>query len=263
MEKNEIFSIIYNPTTEYGANQRSPYEAKISNPEEYANLFHIVKKHFRKKTYDEAFHLIERLKKEGCGYVCMVNSLFEAFFDKQEQFKKIFGFDMVNKDGSLNYNTVLVDLYCTMDNHIGGQFLFFTWDRYIEHEDLIWGCNKENGKFEWKERPYGNNAFQMKYRWETYCKQHGIKTKVRINRLVTPRNFEKYVKGGTVSILCNKFTLHKEDGSPVKVKNWHFMTITDVTEDKKYVVSSWGKRYTLNPREIKGLRFYQVIEYPL
>ncbi len=263
MDKNAIYSIIYNPKTEYGASQRSPYEVKVSNPKEYAMLFHIVKKHFPKKSYNQAFHVIERLKKEGCGYVCMVNSLFVEYFDKQEQFKEIFGFDIINKNGSLNYNALLVDLYCAMDNHIGVHLPFFTCDTYIKNEDRVLHYNKEKRKFEWKEKPYGNNILQIKYRFETYCRQHGIKANLSLTPLVTPRNFHRYAKKGSVSILCNKPTLQKEDGTPIKVKDWHFMTITGVTEDRKYVVSSWGKRYTLDLRDIKGLKFYQVIEYPL
>lgn len=261
MKKHALSSIIYNSTTEYGASQRSPFEMKTSNPAEYTKLTTIVQKHFPKMTASEIDNLIERLKKEGCGYVCMVNSLFTEFLDRPKRFKEVFGFDMINADNSLNYNTLLVDLYCKTDNHIGINFPFFAWDTYIKNEDRVLHYNKEEIKFEWKEKPFGNNVLQMKYRFETYCMQHGIKASLLIIPFITPKTFHKYAKMGSVSILCNKPTLQKEDGTPIKVNDWHFMTITGVTKSGKYIVSSWGNRYVLDQKNIRGIRFYQVIRY--
>ncbi len=254
-------SIVYNILDEYGASQRSPFETMTSNPTEYAQLCNIVKSHFPDWAPDVIQDFIEKLKKEGCGYVAMINSLFNEFTDDRKGFQKAFGFDMYSSDGTLNFNQVLVDLYCTMDNHIGGRFLFFTWDTVVKHEDQVWCDEDKDGTFEWKDKPFGNNEVQMKYRWETYCKRHGIDAKIDINQLITPKNYEKYAKKGSVCILCSKFTLYNEEHKPTEVKNGHFMTITGVTKNNKYIVSSWGKRYTLDPKDIKGFTYYQVIRY--
>ncbi len=261
MNKHIRNHTVYNPIDEYGANQRSPFETMTSNPAEYAQLSNIVKSHFPQWTADDIHDFIAKLKQEGCGYVAMINSLFEEFTDNHLEFQNIFGFDMFSPDGTLNFNQVLVDLYCSMDNHIGGKFLFFTWDTIVENEDRVWVDDDKDGKFEWKDKPFGNNEVQMKYRWETYCKKHGIDTKVEINQMITPKNYYKYAKKGSVCILCSKFTVHNEAQQPTHIKNGHFMTITGVTQDNKYIVSSWGKRYTLDPKDIKGFKYYQVIRY--
>lgn len=261
MKKTNINPIVYNEN-EYGANQRGPYLAATADPEEYHHLCMIVKQHFPDKTQQQIDELLQRLRKEGCGYVAMINSLFDVYSSKADLFYKTFGFSMYDSDGTLNYNHVLVDLYCQKDNHNGGRFLFFTWDIYAENEDRIWSDSDKNGTFEWTEKPYGNNELQMKYRWESYCKEHNIRCKVMINKLVTPENFASYAEKGSVSILCSDFTVYNTDDKPTHIKGGHFMTITDITPDeKRYIVSSWGKKHYLNPKDIKGFRYYQVIAY--
>lgn len=253
---------VFNEESEYGANQRAPYLAATGNPEEYRQLCAIVKMHFPEMKQEQIDALLLRLRKEGCGYVAMINSLFEAYSDDPGEFYKKFGFSMYDVDGSLNFNRVLVDLYCKKDNHNGGRFLFFTWDIYAENEDRVWSDGDNDGKFEWMEKPFGNNELQMKYRWESYCKEYGISCKVTINRLVTPKNYSSFASKGAVSVLCSNFTLYNDKKQSTHVKNGHFMTITGVTKDEtKYIVSSWGEKYYLDPKDIKGFRYYQMITY--
>lgn len=261
MTKHTLNHTVYNSIDEYGASQRSPFETMTSNPKEYAQLSNIVKSHFPDMTQEKVDAFLQKLKQEGCGYVAMINSLFDEFTHDRTNFKERFGFDMFSADGTLNYNHVLVDLYCKMDNHNGGSFLCFSWDTYAKNEDKIFVDEDKDGKFEWKDKPFGNNEVQMKYRWETYCKQHGINVKVKINQLVTPKNYEKYASKGSICILCSDFTLYDDSGKSTHVKNGHFMIITGVVDDKKYIVSSWGDKYYLDPKDIKGFRYYQVIQY--
>lgn len=261
MTKRTLNQTVYNSINEYGASQRSPFETITSNPEEYAQLSNIVKSHFPNMNQKEIDNFLKKLNQEGCGYVTMINSLFDVFTNDRDSFKTLFGFDMISADGTLNYNQVLVDLYCSMDNHIGGTFLFFSWDQVVENEDRVWVDDDKDGKFEWKDKPFGNNEAQMKYRWETYCKKHGIDTTVEINKTITPRSFEKHARRGSVSILCSNFTLYDEAGKPTHIQNGHFMTITGVMDNKKYIVSSWGDKFYLNPKDIKGFKYYQVIRY--
>ncbi len=253
---------IYDTKTEYGASQKTPSLLKESDPLQYDQLCKIVKKHFPEMTQDQMDELLQRLCREGCGYVAMIHSLFEAFIHKPSFFREKFGFPMYNSDGSLNFNQVLVDLYCKMDNHNGGRFLFFTWDIYSEDEDIKWEFDETERKLKQTSKPYGNNELQMQYRWERYCKEHDVDVKVEINRLVTPENFEKYDRKGSVSILCSDFTMHNDQGMETHIKNGHFMTITGAYEGK-YTVSSWGKKYTLDPLNIKGFKYYQVIRYSI
>lgn len=253
--------IVYNESTEYGANQVSPHEVLGKNPYEREELQKVVKAHFPIMEDEDVKAFLYRLDREGCGYVSMINSLFDAYAEKPDTFREIFGFSMYDIDGTLNFNRVLVDLYCQMDNHNEDRFGFFSWDTYNPIEDQKKLDEDKDGVFEWTSKPCGNNQDKMKYRWETYCKRYGIKADVQIEVPVTPKNFLKYARKGSVSILSSDFTMYSEDGKATHVKNGHFMTITDVTEDGKYVVSSWGEKYYLNPDDIKGFVHYQLIRY--
>lgn len=255
---------IYNEKTEYGANQCSPNITATSDPEEYQQLCRIVKATFPEMKQKEIDALILKLRKESCGYVAMINSLFEFFIDRPDEFRRIFGYSMYDADGSLNYNHVLVDLYCKKDNHNGGRFLFWTWDFYSKNEDRIWKDADKDGTYKWVDRPFGNNELQLKYRWESYCKEYGIKAKVSIVTAVTPKNYPTYRKKGYVSALARNYRIVDDHGNISDSEGGHYMTITGVTEDrKKYIVSSWGKRYYLDPKEVEGYLGYQIVKYKL
>ena len=254
--------IIYNLQNEYGGNQCSPNITATTAPEEYRQLCEIVKSSFPEMTQEEIDAFLLKLRNESCGYVVMINSLFEEFIDKPDEFREIFGFSLYDVDGSLNYNRVLVDLYCKKDNHNGGRFLFWTWDFYTKNEDRVWKKNEKDGKYGWVDKPYGNNEAQLIYRWESYCREYGIRAKVRIYTAITPKNFYKYRKKGYISVLARHYKIVDDKGNENKSDGGHYMTITGVTDDqKRYVVSSWGKRYYLNPKDVKGYLGYQLVTY--
>ena len=51
--------------------------------------------------------------------------------------------------------------------------------------------------------------------------------------------------------------LFREDGTAAAVDvGGHWMTITGTTEDGRYIVSSWGGRYFLNPSELNNPSFF-------
>ena len=98
----------------------------------------------------------------------------------------------------------------------------------------------------------------------SYCKEHGIRVKVRIYTAITPKNFHRYRKKGYISVLARNYKIVDDNGKVDASTGGHYMTITDVTEDKKrYVVSSWGKRYYLDPKDVKGYLGYQMVRYKI
>ena len=260
MTQHTVNHTVYNPIDEYGANQQSPIDSLRKNPNEYAELANIVKSHFPYMTDEDIKNYLQKLCDEGCCYVAMINSLFEEFTNRRNEFKDIFGFDMTSVDGSFNYNHILVDLYCKMDNHNQQRFLFFTWDSYAKNEDRIL-YEDEDGTIQWRNKPYGNTFIQIKHRWETYCKRYGIKVRVKRTQDITPGNFHNYVQKGYVCISCSDYTMYDDCGKSTHVDNGHTMIITNVTTDYKYIVSSWGKRYTLDLDNVKGDLSYRLIQY--
>lgn len=257
---------IYNPDGEYGGNQCSPdiiaaSENAESNPE-YRELCHIVKSHFPNMTPKEIRDYMYLIRSESCSYVGMINSLFEEFIDRPDEFYQAFGFPMCNGDGSFNYNHILVDLYCKKDNHMGYRFLFWTWDFHNKHEDHEWKDENNDGKSEWVHKPYGNSDEQIKYRWETYCREHGVKVNVTRINSVTPKKYYKIRQYGYLTLSASNYKLIDENGNVSDRERGHTMTITDVTKDqKKYIVSSWGKRYYFDLADAKGYLYYYIIKY--
>jgi hypothetical protein len=259
MESN---AIIYNLNGEYGGNQCSPNIAATSAPEEYRQLCSIVHNSFPDMSQEDIDAFLLKLRKESCGYVAMINTLFEEFIEKPDEFRRFFGYSMYDSDVSLNYNRVLVDLYCKKDNHNGGRFMFWTWEFYANNEDRVWKKNEKDGKYSWHDHPYGNTEPQLIYRWESYCKEYEIRAKVRVYTTVTPKNFNKYRKKGYIPVLARNYKIVDDNGKEDISKGGHYMTITGVTDDqKKFVVSSWGKRYYLNPKDVKGYLGFQIVTY--
>ena len=68
---------------------------------------------------------------------------------------------------------------------------------------------------------------------------------------------KEYINSGkNVNIATESFNLYNENGKAVaKDVESHWMTITGVTKDGRYIVSSWGKRYYLNPSELSRQDF--------
>lgn len=94
----------------YGGNQSNP----VTQSDELADL---VKKYHPEFTEDEIVDYLTKLESEGCGYVALINTIFQQFTGREEDFEKTFGFPMYGKDGDLNYNAMVTDFYSAMDNH--------------------------------------------------------------------------------------------------------------------------------------------------
>ena len=67
--------------------------------------------------------------------------------------------------------------------------------------------------------------------------------------------------GRCVNIGVSDFDLYNESGEQVShCDEAHFMTITGVTEDGRYIVSSWGEKYYIKPNELNGQIQYTVYD---
>ena len=145
---------------------------------------------------------------------------------------------------------------------MGQHFLFWTWDFYNEHEDQEWKDENNDGQYEWVNTPYGNTDEQIKYRWESYCREHGVKVIVTKLTTVTPKKYYKFRRHGYLTLSASNYKLTNDSGTVSTYERGHTMTITGVTEDqKKYIVSSWGKRYYFDPADVNGYLYYYIIKY--
>ena len=193
----------------YGGKQHGP----MQNPDE---VYDIVRKYHPDWSIDKIKKYLATLNSEGCGYVSMVNTIYLRFKGRESEFEHTFGFPMYDKDGNLNYNALITDFYTAKDNA-------FT---------------------------KGTTAADREKMWESYCRDHGVAVDVRDVK-VTVDNYHELAKEGQIVISAKPLNLFKRkaDGSYFLVDDrdgGHSMTITGVTEDGRFIVSSWGETYYLN-----------------
>ena len=196
----------------YGGKQHGP----MQNPDDVVD---IVRKYHPDWSTDKINEELAKLNNEGCGYVAFANTIFLRFKGRESEFERTFGFPMYDENGNLNYNDLIADFYFAKDDP---------------------GSN---------DGPTTGEAAKM---WESYCRDHGVNVAVQNNVKVTVDNYHEYAKKGQVIISTRPLNLwkRKADGSYMLVDTrdgGHAMTVTGVTEDGRFIVSSWGETYYLNP----------------
>ena len=77
---------------------------------------------------------------------------------------------------------------------------------------------------------------------------------------VTTDNYNDIADKGQIIVAIEPCILEDEAGNTVfKANGGHAMTVTGVTEDGRFIVSSWGKRYYIDPdTDYNRLQFQQV-----
>lgn len=227
----EIDSVVFDDTGEYGGNQGSPMVVPRGSSEEEA-IYDVVRRHFPDMSDEEIRDYLTKLNTEGCSYAATINTILAAYEGREEVFEKIFGFPMY-KNGDLNYDELLVDFYCETDNH----------NKNIWGEDYV-NLFEDISSVEGE----GVNEKQQIYRAGLYLINKGVDVEISAPR-ITVDNFKEYAENGYVVLDYFNGPLLREDGSVAQNLTGHAMTITGVTEDGKYIVSSWGGKYYIDPSQ--------------
>ena len=231
--ESQIDSIVFDDEGLYGGDQGAP--RAVWRAEEKAELYQIVRQYYPNMSDDEIRDYLDKLNNEGCGYVAIINTIFAAYEGREEEFEKTFGFPMYGNDGDLNYNHLLVDFYSATDNH--NRFLF--WDTVNNNEDP----SSTKGS--------GTTPSSRKYRTSLYLSDKGVEVDIDTNVKVTPENFSQVSNDRYIVIRYHNGNLQYEDGSTAQyINGGHAMVVTGVTEDGRYIVSSWGDKYYIDPNEI-------------
>lgn len=241
----EIESVVFDDDGTYGGNQGSPQGRTGA---EKKALYNIVRTYYPDFTDREINQYMKKINSEGCGYVAVINTIFAAFEGREKAFEEKFGFPMYGKNGDLNYDRLLVDYYAATDNHNQGK----TGD-YINYRE-------DASKEELKKSSYnyrtdatgrGTSQYDREYRTHLYLDKKGVPLTVENDYKLTPQTFAEASKDGYVIISYRYGNLQREDGSVYQyIDGGHAMVVTGVTDDGRYVVSSWGERFYIDPKEI-------------
>jgi len=247
----------------YGGNQSGPYYDEAH----YDTFREIIYRNTGVRYTDEQLrdYYLHRLNAEGCTYTAMINIIMAQYEGRPDDFRRDFGFDMYNERGELNYNTLLVDLYSSVDNHNPN---WLGQDKYNRREDYSIFTDPEKNYFTYDEKTdtsgIGNTTERYKYRLEKYLNDRGVNANVRCydSSEITPENFEEKAKGGQIQIsLRPPYQVQDAlSGETATYQAGHTMVITGV-EDGKYVCTSYGRKFYVDISAAEGEITYEQVVF--
>ena len=207
------------------------------------DLYDTVRKYYPSMTDKEIHNYLKKLNNEGCGYVAIVNTIFAAYQGKEALFERDFGFPMYYK-GDLNYKQLVVDFYASTDNH-----------NKVSNIDVI-STTEDKSDTE----GYGTTPDSQVYRTQSYMAGKSMAVKIKAGEKVTTENYAEYAKNGYVVLNYHSGNLEDENGKTIQkigADEGHSMTVTGVTEDGRFIVSSWGRQMYLKPNDATEFVYYQ------
>ena len=231
-----------------GGDQNGPYTLwQRGEASDRESLRELVRSYEEYSDYsdEEIGMLLTRLNSEGCGYVAFANIIVDAYRRKEEEFEKIFGFSLfledVNGDTYVNYDHLIVDLYCASDNHNRAGIAGWEYDVYNAGED----SSATFGR--------GTTQEDRAYRFERYMRSYGLQAGIE-NIECTPdeiysRCEEEISQGKRIIISTCPVRLVDEADEPAYMDGGHAMTVTGLMDDGRIEVSSWGEKYYITPED--------------
>lgn len=188
-------------------------------------------------TTDDKFYLGEDAGMDG-----LLNEICNSCMDDPEGFKDKYGVDLFTctTDGKIFYTKEARDALTKEINATYGTDAVVTYDQY------------------------GNTYFSRENRLKAYLRGKGLDPKDSIffetkdGGLLCPGDVRRNLEDGKVTGLSLQTgtNLYSEDGEcEVTIPDTngiaHYVTITGVTDDGRYIVSSWGKKYYIDPEQAK------------
>ncbi|GFI42884.1 MAG: hypothetical protein HFG82_05180 [Dorea sp.] len=231
-----------------GGDQNGPHEiwqrGEAADREWIRELVHSYEE-YGDYSDEEIEELLKKLNSEGCGYVAFANVLADEFRRKEAEFEKIFGFPLFQEDRNgityVNYNPLILDLYCASDNHNR------VWNMWQKHD--IYDANEDPSA----DVGRGTTQDDRIYRFERYMNGRGVVIKIKNIRCSTEEVFhkckEEAKRGNRVIISTCPVRLEGEDGELSQMDGGHAMTVIGLTDDGRVEVSSWGEIYYITPTD--------------
>ena len=104
-------------------------------------------------------------------------------------------------------------------------------------------------------RGTGTSGYDREYRLNKYLEDKNasitFEQTYHDQNEITTDNFMEYAEKGHVVISFRYGNLQNEDGSTAQyINGGHAMEITGVTSDGRFIVSSWGEKYYIDPNDI-------------
>ena len=230
-----VDSIVFDDDGSYGGNQGNMDQVYKWDPIKCWDLLRDLREYFPNMSVFEAFRYFSRLNSVGCGYVALANTLFMEYANRPQDFERTFGYPMF-KDGDLNYDRLILDIYATTDKA-----------GFNDRDDGL---------------PNGTVDDSRAHIVEHFLRDKGVDVETEANADVTPENFlEISENGGYVILGYRHGNMYDENGNRYYIDGGHAITVTGITEDGRYIVSSWGEKYYINPSDIGDDDSFMVFNY--
>ena len=106
------------------ANQMFPYTLikspfkRIKNKDLLDELKEFVRNYFPNYTDKDIVKLFKLLSNEGCTYATIANIIMEQLGNDNNSFYEYFGYSLCNKDGSINFNKLMVDIFACISQMV-------------------------------------------------------------------------------------------------------------------------------------------------
>lgn len=230
-----IDSVLFDDDGSYGGDQGSMDRTYKWNPFKCWELLKNLREYYPNISIFEAFEYFSRLNSVGCGYVALANTLFLEYEGRPQEFERVFGYPMF-KDGDLNYDRLILDIYATTD---------------------LAGFNDEDDGY-----PGGTVDASRAEIMQRFLEDKGVSVSTEANAEITPENFQEVVEnGGHIVLGYRNGNMYDENGNQYYIDGGHAIVVTGVTEDGRFIVSSWGEKYYINSEDIDSDDSFMVFQY--
>lgn len=208
----------------YESASQTIVEDRMGDERYYEQYLRIIRNYYSFYTDDDAKKLIRELTEEGCGYASLATTMMQHFAKNQDIFRMIFGYDAMFLEKYVT-DFLMLDFYCMTD---------------------------EIGR--------GMTISQMNDRFGKYCKYYNINVEIKVFDDIREKQFDECSEDGYIIVFASRFLMYYKKFQPSKVDGWHMMNVCDMEEDVMTVIS-WGRKYTLNKRDIHGRVQYVYVRY--
>ncbi len=233
---------------------------------------------YEKKSDIEIHDLLDDYTEHGCSFASSANVFMDQFKDRPEEFERVFGFPMLNKDGDLNYRKLILSFYLNNKNkiYLNGEhgvaaFADYYYNRHPEEflrkypgydlgdvRGVATDLKNAGVTLVTTDEDYHSTNYTAD-RIVRFCTEHNLD--IDANRIdpklddstAATRIQNALDNGYTVTFCATDFELEYENGFPYNLGlnvGSHSMTITGVERTKdnngkekiRYIVSTWGKK---------------------
>ena len=247
-EYTKLYTDSNNHIAQYGGNQQDLTD-RVDELASAQYIKDLIKRDFGTTDPQAIRSFLTSITCCGCNYTAVVNSVFNQYNGREQDFYNDFGYPMytVDKNGNIDYNyeymiTEIYSLYRRTSFDFDGDGYYDVYGT-----GNIWeASNKGADGIDSKGAEFCYNYLKDKYGLS------GQYTVFDEGRLLTQDEINSYLAQGKTIILCtNNYNVYQTvpDALYYPGHEAHAMVITGYDENNQLHVSTWGHDYVVDSRQ--------------